>query len=343
MIKQKLSRKVNLFGNISLDFLILNEEDSFKLLGRSTPLARGAFFDLHIHNNCFYLVSKIQKEEIGRDSFWKQRNELLEMLNRGGYNCNSDDLIEWVKKSCLVAIGRPYDLPHYYGALIRSSHKKFVMGIKEHMAGKTYQPHENKLGTAGYSHINLFSWIYYQELKAIQKVAGGRKIDILEVGSSFGNSIFSKKAVQEECGIDASYYGMDISPELIESSLRYTRDESLKNVQFHQGDASNLGASINYFNKSSFDVITSSHLLEHIEDNPKKSISDWLRLANSALIVSVPFDCKSSSCISDHKSHFDRESLLELSDYFQSPQRVIDTSQVDSGILIFYQNGGRRK
>jgi SAM-dependent methyltransferase len=198
------------------------------------------------------------------------------------------------------------------------------------------------LGSAEYSHTKHFAWIYFNELKVIRNICDQGPIDVLELGSSFGNSIFSKKALMNLP--DVHYFGVDINAGLVESSLKYALDNKMDNVSFYHADAKDLDFILEHSSRARFDVVTSSHLLEHLDGKKYEIIEDWLSLASHALVFSIPFDGGSSGLISDHKSNFTPDDLKQISLYFQKRKDlVVDESCIDSGILTFYKSWGREQ
>ncbi len=179
--------------------------------------------------------------------------------------------------------------------------------------------------------------------RAYQSISSSKerkdKVTILELGSSFGNSIFAKESLLRKLGVNASYFGVDINPVLIGCSSRYMEARGLEGISLYNGDISDTDSVKRHFGLRRFDVVTSSHLLEHIDDDPLKTVAEWTELAGYALVLSVPFDEDSSGSISLHRSHFDIEKLSSLSQKVKEENlcREADITQIDSGIIIFYK------
>lgn len=340
MKPKNLSEKYGCLKNVP--FILLSERDLDVLPCEDEPFFKGNYYDLYKKGDQFFLVSKVNKSDFWRDVFWKQRNELVGWFRRLGYGGSSNDLVGIVRDSCLIVMNEDFSIQDYYNEVTGLSNSRFVAFMNDFLNGEEYDPERNALGSAEYSHTKHFAWIYLNELKAIQKICGQRPTSVLELGSSFGNSIFSKISVMDMPTV--TYFGIDIDLDLVESSLRYAQNNQIRNASFYQEDVRNLNSVRTCLGRPNFDIVTASHLLEHIEGQKEKIIEDWLSLANYALLLAVPFDRGLSSLITDHKDQFTQDSLRQISYHFQRTQKnlIVDESYINSGILIFYMPGGEK-
>ncbi|NQU99257.1 MAG: UTP--glucose-1-phosphate uridylyltransferase, partial [Parcubacteria group bacterium] len=204
---------------------------------------------------------------------------------------------------------------------------------------KPYDPSGNALGTREYSHTDLFSWIYYVEnlvVGELSKTISG-DMSVLDLGTCTGSSMFTKASLLGNHRIN--YVGIDKKRNLISIADRYAQNNGFDNISFINLDLTdkNWSQKALEFNQGhEFDIVTASHLLEHIDIDGSQAIEDWLDIAKYALIISVPFEDEISA-ISAHTNTFNAKRLHQLGLDIESKHKdkvIVSYSYVDSGILI---------
>ena len=76
--------------------------------------------------------------------------------------------------------------------------------------------------------------------------------------------------------------GCDISKPNIENAVNYAKENNLSNINFVLGDAENLP-----FSDNEFDLVVSSHVLEHLPDFDK-GLREVMRVSKKRAVVAIP-------------------------------------------------------
>lgn len=122
---------------------------------------------------------------------------------------------------------------------------------------------------------SLRDYAHNTELKSIIKSI--KKTDkIIDVGCGEGmlTLMLAKKGVGQ-------IVGMDITPKNIKNAKNYSKNENLK-ITYLVGDAENVN-----FPDNSFDIVTSTHVLEHLP-NISLGAKELYRLTKKRAIVAMP-------------------------------------------------------
>jgi len=137
------------------------------------------------------------------------------------------------------------------------------------MVGETY--HSRRLKKKMHDKIQNF-------LKNYQK----KEIDLLDIGCDTGTDLFMLPKVE---GIKFNRVGTDVSAGAIEQARNLAKKRDEKNITFKVADANKKQP----FKDGSFDIITSSELIEHIED-PVFLLNEMHRLLKpgGVAIISTP-------------------------------------------------------
>ncbi|HBS47818.1 TPA: hypothetical protein DEO28_01675 [Candidatus Dependentiae bacterium] len=296
----------------------------------------------------YVVVPVFKKEELHRDAFWKQRCDLLDYFKTFDLKIGSTQLLDIAIQACIICNGVTGGRNAYWDIALENSQTKFKEITNRYYAGETYKSNENVLNSEGYSHTKLFSWIYYVESLVIRKLCNSKgKISILEIGSSFGNSIFTKAELLT--GANIKFLGIDINNELVDTAKRYVQHNRLENVEFLAGDITQPDWKIKALEKNQgqlFDVVTASHLLEHLKPSGNKHslidfIVEWFDMARYALVLSVPLE-EEISQVSDHFDYFTVPKLEALTKEIRAifnNQVEVDCNYIASGILIIKKQG----
>ena len=117
---------------------------------------------------------------------------------------------------------------------------------------------------------------------------------VLDVGSGQAK-LLSRLKNEKGCSV----YALDISPVAIERASKMGIDGEVY-------DAENL----DLFDEE-FDVVVSSHLLEHIE-NDKQLVENIARITKNIAILAVPDDVIVIDDVGEHLRNYDNESFQEL-------------------------------
>lgn len=76
--------------------------------------------------------------------------------------------------------------------------------------------------------------------------------------------------------------GCDLSQPNVQSAKKYAQTEGIKNIEFVEGDGENLP-----FEDNSFDLVVSSHVLEHLPDFDL-GLREIMRVSKKRAIVAIP-------------------------------------------------------
>lgn len=287
-----------------------------------------------------YVICPLFKaDEIWRDKFWNQRAELFKYFNG---ICDMP-LLHIAIQACILVNGESAGFEEFEYASLKQAQVQFEKIMHEYENGLKYEPDKNSVDADNYSHIKLFGWIYYLEGGVISRVAEENKgqTSVLELGSSMGDPLFSKNKLLR--GKNIRYLGVDKVSHLINVSLRYARENNLNNIEFAQMDLTDAdwqNKLIARNNGQPFDVVTSSHLLEHLDGDPLEAILGWIGLAKHALIISVPLS-KETIKISAHRNSFTVENLESLAQVVRERTGnnvQVDCGQARAGILVITKN-----
>lgn len=290
------------------------------------------------------IVPSFEKEALQRETFWKQRTELLMYMTALGIELSGSQIIKIAMASCIQVNGTDKGVSGYYDTLLENDNANFTNMADLYAGGLTYDPSQNELTSAQYSHTKLFAWIYFVESQVIASVARNitGTVSVLELGSSFGSPIFTKKYLL--AGEDIVFYGVDIRTDLLLASVRFASRHQMTGMHFANADVTKNGwysRIMRVISGHMVDVVVSSHLLEHLPLEPAQVIDNWLRLARRALIVSVPHT-KEEINMSDHEHNFGAAGLASLADQVDSRNEgkvLIMRDHINSGILtIIKQN-----
>ncbi|WP_287615183.1 class I SAM-dependent methyltransferase, partial [Ruminococcus sp.] len=114
------------------------------------------------------------------------------------------------------------------------------MSIKEYIGGQCADP-EGLVGIACAKFMNFFNAEHYRAVKKfVCKLDGARILDI-----GFGNGVTIKKLSKS---INAKFYGVDISADMVEKAKRENRDGVNTNkVILQQGKAEELPYNDDFF------------------------------------------------------------------------------------------------
>ena len=142
--------------------------------------------------------------------------------------------------------------------------KKFYGGYADEIIEKRFQ---SPYALRRYSHIQQYESI----LRFVEK-----NMRVLDVGCGEGvlSVMMAKKG--------AIVTGCDLSKPNIEKCKLYAKESGISNSEFIVGDAEKLP-----FDDSSFDLVVSSHVLEHLPDFDK-GLSEVMRVTKKRAIVAIP-------------------------------------------------------
>jgi len=290
------------------------------------------------------LVPTFRKEQLLRDSFWLQRSEITTYISDLGITCTPKQVIMLATEACVLVNGQEAGVSGYYDTLLDNTQNPFNEMADQYSRGEIYEPETNLLTDPHYSHTRLFSWIYFVESQWIGSIAseGRRNLRVLELGSSFGTPIYTKEHLLNDPSIE--YCGIDVRNDLLSASRRFALRHGYQNMRFAHADVTKNGWFARIMAITSglpADVVTSSHLLEHLECDPVMMIERWFRLAKTALIVSVPYS-KEEVEMSDHHQAFDGNNLLVFADNVEERlerEALVIREHLNAGILGIVRKG----
>lgn len=339
--------KKMLMGNRRGETVLLSTRDQYAQLMRhpATVLVEqrqtdnylfGSFKDVASGELRHSIVPIFSKNDLERDRFWEQRADLIMFLNTLGIQLSGGSIIKMAIESCIIVNGVSRGLSGYYDTLVDNAQNRFLETVGGYMGGEVYNPESNSLNSPNYSHVRLFSWIYYVESRVIATVAkDSGTVNVLEFGCSFGNSLFTKNYLLAGQGVN--FYGADIKEDLLATARRYVCRNALTNFEFALVDVTKNNWPDRVMKMTSgkpIDVLVASHLLEHLPLDPINIISAWLDFAKKALIVSVPHT-KEEANMSDHHHAFDVDGIRKLADKIESCPGVAEVlrEELDAGII----------
>ncbi len=340
------------FIDISRDHsAVVCTEDKLKLLesnGHFTKVATTKtsnfiFVSFRYSNNpdsyLYAIIPLFAKKDLWRDMFWLQRKEIHDFFRELNVEISAGQLIQLASRACILVNGIDKGLTGYLDTCLDLSQAKFNERAQQYESGKNYSPEQNRLDHPGYSHNELFSWIYYLESQILAGIAARnpKQTTVLELGSAFGNPIFTKAELLK--GKNISYLGVDKQKTIVNAAGRYAARKGLDNAEFAVTDLTQDGWRDSILAKNDgerFDFVASSHLLEHLSADPLENILAWLSVTKRVLIVSVPLE-KQASGVSDHVTTFNPTILRGLANRIAEKTNnrfLVDCSQIDSGVLI---------
>lgn len=142
--------------------------------------------------------------------------------------------------------------------------KAFYHGYEDRIADKRWK---SKYALRAYAHKMQYESV-------LSYVRPGVKV--LDAGC--GDGVLSLMMARK----GAAVTGVDLSSPNIESALRRAKESGITNTSFIVGDVENLP-----FEDSSFDLVVSSHVLEHVPDFDK-GLREVMRVARKRAIVAIP-------------------------------------------------------
>lgn len=149
-------------------------------------------------------------------------------------------------------------------------------------------------------------------LKNELKKMNGADVYLLDLGCGNGKDIFNFNIA---CKADKKihFFGMDISPAAILHAKTIAEDSGFDNMEFFVGDVENKESWPKKLKDVKFNIITSSEVLEHLENPEKfiKTIASSLA-PNGCLILSSP-----------NKKYLLKEVYRALPDSFQAKYKDI--------------------
>lgn len=292
----------------------------------------------------FILTHKelINKDDIRRDLFWKYRIEIKKILEEEWIILSAKELLQIAISFCKWISGI-YDNLEYLCKSTNLSQQQFNRKILEYSMWIKYIPETNLLDSENYSHIDLFSRIYFIETKIIRqsKIDLNKKYNILEIWSSMWNPVISKDNAFNDERI--WFLGVDKNMELIKSSLRYIEESKRNNIHFMQLDINSIDSLENLRKANdwnNYDFITCSHLLEHLDDDILAIIKDWLTLVDKWIIISLPIEKWLNWLywidVSTHKRKFWIQDIIDIWKSVESwiENIICNYNYINSWILI---------
>ncbi|HCT84969.1 MAG TPA: hypothetical protein DF296_07180 [Candidatus Margulisbacteria bacterium] len=237
--------------------------------------------------------------------------------------------------------------PHFNNSEIDlfSRNRMFVLTLNkflekiEALRKNEFIPYQLNSGkNIGYNHTDLFSHIYKIQLDYIEELAAHQdEVSVVDLGGgrTYVAALIDKvlaspkiTVVTTERDKEEHYIGIkNYYHQELPSNLKLV----LNNVERHgwQDELCKLNRGSNY------DVVMLNHVLEHLPGRPESYLSDWLKLTNKYLIVSMPIEEK-PDLYSKHFRTFSPEYLIRLGQLMESfiPDIHLEQYYCHLGILI---------
>lgn len=105
----------------------------------------------------------------------------------------------------------------------------------------------------------LRSWYVRRELRQLRKVLDGKKINIYDAGSGYGQYSYFMSKILQPCEI----YSVDVKEDWINDCKEFFKSQKIENVSFAIEDLTKI------IHTNKFDLIVCVDVMEHIRDDVK--------------------------------------------------------------------------
>jgi len=327
----------------------VSAEEDVKLASGST-LARfrminGQYLILKFYRNI--VTDKIlitiqpvyRKDQIWRDPFWKMRHELKQYIPY----LSAQEILNLMTALNILVLGGNATVKDVFDIFFINNRREFNKKIRQYFTGElTYKPVKNMLSSPDLSVINLFGWIHAYGTRELKNIIQGtkKKVSVLDLGTNFGDFIFTSHTLLSEYADRIGYVGVDISEEYLRTAVDHSRGLTNLSAQIMEGDIEEPGLKERLLNSNGgepYDLVLLNHIAEHLEDkNVVNQLIGWLSITRKSMIISVPLDEDIAGTICLHDKQFTEASLIEIGrriEEITSGIVVADVANVDSGIL----------
>ena len=286
----------------------------------------------------FVVEPLYDKDMIWRDPCWQMRKVLHGKFTK----LNTHQIFSVLTEANKCVLGPHATEDDVLRLFFLSTQNKFSQTTSRYLLGlEDYDYAKNQLDNKDYSHIALFSWIYYKEIAILQDVLkiSDRDVTVLDMATGFANFIFTAQELLTDDNDRVKYIGSDISDRDMGQAISYAESKNTS-VEFVFDDMTKPAWGKRFLssnNNKKVDMVVVNHVLEHLDGNPIDYLIEWASVVNEALVISVPLEDAKETTISDHSHAFTAEGLKELGNELNLTSNgslIIDYSQVFSGILI---------